>query len=127
MRKIREMAKMSNNFVFIEYLLLDLVDSVRDKSDEMHGMFSSFHEALSVTREEVEESEVAVNEVRLRFNKMWEANKDNSFGILFSNATELKKYAIHAALELLQVAAMADKEIAQHEELFEKEEQKNLF
>lgn len=72
--------------------------------------FVTQHEAESVLREELEEAEEQVNFVRDRYNRVWAGVKnrlDNEYQD--ARLQEVVIYAVNAAYELLQVAAVAHK------------------
>jgi len=77
----------------------------------IHGdRFYSLHEAESVIREEIEEAETEFSQVSGVFKVLWrniKANQDQS--IIKTDLNLIRKYAIHAAAELIQVAAMCEK------------------
>ena len=78
------------------------------RANKKFPQFSSPHEAYGVLREEIEEHEDDTKALTVNFNGLWSAIKSNSPSIS-GNAKQIKRAAIHAAAEAIQVAAMAQK------------------
>lgn len=75
---------------------------------EKHPAFNSSHEGYAVILEEVDEKD-AINDVSTLTGYLWNYVKTDCCEEQKCRAGMLKKYAIHAAAEAIQVAAMAQK------------------
>lgn len=74
--------------------------------------FHSLHEAESIIREELEESEESLELCRLRFDKeLHTAMRDNCNRRFSDAASYIQNYAIETALEAIQLAAMCAKSL----------------
>lgn len=82
-------------------------------------MYASKHEAYAVLKEEVEELQDAVNEVNTMLEYLWKKVKENED--VEDNLVYIVNAAQHAAVEAIQVAAVAVKA-----ELSEKDEELDL-
>lgn len=79
-----------------------------DRASEKHGeSFNSPAEAYAVIKEELEEAQENMESLSDSIDYFWESVKDNINTI--EDAEWIRKYALSAAAELIQVAAMAKK------------------
>lgn len=85
-----------------------------DRASEKHGeSFNSPAEAYAVIKEEVEEAQEHMQEVSTDLEEFWGSVKRNSSTI--GDAVWIREYALSAAAELIQVAAMAQKAMRGYE------------
>jgi hypothetical protein len=81
----------------------------------IHGAFNSTHEGHSVIREEVEEAEYEMEQIKGYVEHLWKLVKVNSFDIKvtrdINNKTldRIEEHSVRLACEAIQVAAMAKK------------------
>lgn len=91
-------------------LIQELIAEELETSRQIHETeFSGIHEAESIIREELEESEEALQEVRTQFEELHKRlREDDLFG--FIHATEdIYHDTLHTITELIQLAAMCKK------------------
>lgn len=86
-----------------------LADSELQRAIQEHPLFASDHEAESVLREEIEEATEDSAEIENQYYELWDAVRADDEQAAFEAANKIKHYAVYAAAELVQVAAMADK------------------
>lgn len=84
-----------------------LVNEELKEANKKYPLFHSDHEAYAVIKEEVEECEEDIRKIQMVLSYFWsntkrDKNSDNLIG-------GIKKIAMHAAAEAIQVAAMCDK------------------
>lgn len=92
-----------------------LVQSELDLASEQHGeRFHSAHEAYAVIREEQDEAECDMYSARESFIEFWKSVKKDTDGSLELKETE--NFAIDAACEFIQMAAMTRKAQRGYEE-----------
>ena len=101
-----------------------LVKREEEVANVIYPLFTNDHEAAAVIREELEELEEAVDLTRKRYHAYWMHIRNNE--VIEENDLErIKEAAVCAAVEAIQVAAMAQKGIQsmKHEnrEFYEKE------
>lgn len=84
-----------------------LVQKELAAANEKFPLFASNHEGYAVIKEEIEEAEECIYNVSVALKEVWKNTKSN-FGIDY-NVEALKSEAINGAIELIQVAAMAQK------------------
>ena len=90
-----------------------LVDKELKEANKNNPLFSSDHEAISVIREEIEETRDALNEVESDGIIQWEYIKNNAPGMDIEFVYErMYEDAVNVIQEGIQVAAMARKAIA---------------
>lgn len=84
-----------------------LVNEELKEANKKYPLFHSDHEAYAVIKEEVEECEDDMREMQMVLSYFWNRVKrdKNSDDIIQG----IKKIAMHAAAEAIQVAAMCDK------------------
>lgn len=88
-------------------LLQHLVNRELKEANKKYPLFSSDHEAYAVIKEEIEECEEDVQKMKMGLNCFWwKIKKDRKEDDLIIG---MKKLAMHAAAEAIQVAAMCDK------------------
>lgn len=84
-----------------------LVDKELEEANKKYPLFHSNHEAYAVIKEEIEECEDDMREMQMVLSYFWSKTKrDKNSDDLISG---MKKIAMHAAAEAIQVAAMCDK------------------
>lgn len=71
--------------------------------------FHSLHEGWAVLKEEIEETQEALDMVEDYFDKMWALTRDNDVAVVQTLAGRIRAKATLAAAEAIQVAAMAQK------------------
>jgi hypothetical protein len=97
-----------------------LVSKELASANEKFGPFNSAHEGYAVIKEEVEEAQENFDNVKIALDELWKMVKGNvpiiQLIINYENDSfdryhieALKSEAINAAVELIQVAAMAQK------------------
>lgn len=87
----------------VEYLVAKELES----ANKQFPPFCSHHEGYAVIKEELEEAEECTDSCKQRLTHIWLNTKHNrSNSDLIKN---LKKEAIDCAVEMIQVAAMAQK------------------
>lgn len=87
-----------------------LVRREEEVANVIYPLFTNNHEAAAVIREELEELEEAVDLTRKRYNAYWMHIRNNE--VVEENDLErIKEAAVCAAVEAIQVAAMAQKSI----------------
>lgn len=98
----------------MDKLIADVKELIQDEYVRATYKFgatnNSDHESYAVLLEEMEEAEVEVVEARVQLEKFWLLTKsDDSDMSKYSSLQELKRRAMLAVCELIQVAAMAEK------------------
>lgn len=84
-----------------------LVNEELKEANKKYPPFHSDHEAYAVIKEEVEECEEDVRKMEMVLSYFWSNTKrDKNSDNLIAG---IKKIAMHAAAEAIQVAAMCDK------------------
>lgn len=74
-----------------------------------HGSFSSEHEGYAVILEEVQETEQELEEIKRHLNFAWQYIKQDNSKASLELVNLIKKKAIFAACEAIQIAAMGEK------------------
>ena len=91
----------------VEEKVLELVEMELAAANEKHPPFASQHEGYAVILEEIEEAREPINALERHLGYAWNTIKNDS------NAKEriemCKHFAVWAACELIQVAAMCQK------------------
>lgn len=87
--------------------VIKLVEKELKSANEKFPLFQSDHEGYAVIKEEVEEAKEEVVWVKEKLECIWELIRKNKDATL--EAEFLKEFAIKGAIELIQVAAMAQK------------------
>lgn len=80
----------------------------------VHGLHHSRHEQYAVMLEEYEEAVEAGESVKSLLARMWNAVKDDNETIAAEHAARVEHFAICAAEEFIQLAAMAKKGVDAH-------------
>ena len=78
-------------------------------ANEIHALFASDHDGAGVIREELEELKDAMDGVEAYWDELWDCIKNDRDVEAYVSAGGLYDEAIHAAMEAIQVAAMAQK------------------
>ena len=91
-----------------------LVQKELESANQRFPMFRSDHEGYAVIKEEIEESEQALENTKVYLNLLWVGVKGNL--VRERNIKYLKRYAEELACEAIQVAAMAQKFIDSQKE-----------
>lgn len=91
----------------VEKEVCRLVENELAAANEIFPKFHSAHEGFAVIQEEIDEAKDDMQEIELHAKCMWESVKQNVS--CDNTATHIKKFAIRAACEAIQVAAMAQK------------------
>ena len=91
-----------------------LVQKELEAANQRFPMFRSDHEGYAVIKEEIEESEQALENTKVYLNLLWIGVKENL--VHERNIKYLKRYAEDLACESIQVAAMAQKFIDSQKE-----------
>ena len=91
-----------------------LVQKELESANQKFPMFRSDHEGYAVIKEEIEESEQALENTKVYLNLLWIGVKENL--VHERNIKYLKRYAEDLACESIQVAAMAQKFIDSQKE-----------
>ena len=86
-----------------------LADEELKRSYEKFPAFNSPHEGYAVLLEEIDEHEDDTQYIRVDKNTLWNAVKKNDKELSVAAINALKRDALHAAAEAIQVAAMAQK------------------
>lgn len=88
-----------------------LAESEYNRASNKYGkLFNSDHQAYAVMLEEFEEAEQEARFIELRMQELWKLIKaDLADSSKYSTLRALELYAINAACEFTQVAAMAKK------------------
>ena len=92
----------------------DIIESLAaeelvDANTKHEPRFNSPHEAYAVIKEELEEMQFEVNLCEGHFAEMWKSVKTDEDTYTKLQLKALKKRAIFAAQEAIQVVAMCDK------------------
>ena len=87
--------------------VIELIEKELKSANEKFPLFASNHEGYAILKEEIEEAKDEVVWVKEKLGCMWELIKKNHDATL--EAEFLKEFAIQGAVELIQVAAMAQK------------------
>ena len=86
----------------------EVVDNEFLRASKDHGTtFTSYHEGYAVLLEEFEEAQAELCGLERSVRHLWSAIKNDDMLPLYPY--EVKRYAVLAAAELVQVAAMAEK------------------
>ena len=94
-----------------------LVDKELAAANERFPQFHSQHEGWAVILEEVNELSAETALVEKTANELWEHIKSNKpSGLIEYDADWVRRYAINAACEAIQVAAMCQKFLKMEEE-----------
>lgn len=89
-----------------------LVGKELASANEQFPLFNSVHETYAIIKEELEETQDALAQAEKGLDKFWVGTKENlSQEWLSSSISDLRKNALQAAIEAVQVAAMCDKYI----------------
>ena len=92
------------------WMVEGLVDAELKRANSIHDpYFNSYHEAYAVILEEVEEAENEIDDLKRLMDAMWEHVKSDYDEAIVSLLPSIEAYAIHAAAEMIQVAAMTRK------------------
>lgn len=91
-----------------------LVQEELESANQRFPMFRSDHEGYAVIKEEIEESEQALENTKVYLRLLWIGVKENL--VHERNIKYLKRYAEELACEAIQVAAMAQKFIDSQKE-----------
>ena len=91
-----------------------LVQKELESANQRFPMFRSDHEGYAVIKEEIEESEQALENTKVYLKLLWIGVKGNL--VHERNIQYLKRYAKELACEAIQVAAMAQKFIDSQKE-----------
>lgn len=84
-----------------------LVNEELKEANKKYPLFHSDHEAYAVIKEEIEECEEDIRKMEMVLSYFWSNTKrDKNSDNLIEG---MKKIAMHAAAEAIQVAAMCDK------------------
>lgn len=84
-----------------------LVNEELKEANKKYPLFHSDHEAYAVIKEEVEECEDDMREMQMVLSYFWsKVKRDKKSDDIIQG---IKKIAMHAAAEAIQVAAMCDK------------------
>lgn len=87
-----------------------LVKEEYDRASEQHGeRFHSPHEAYAVILEELQEAAHEYENVRDFLKEFWYQTKKDSFLSCEFLAKDIQDFALRAAAEMIQLAAMAHK------------------
>lgn len=93
--------------------VIKLVEKELVSANKKFPMFASNHEGYAVIKEEIEEAEECMENILTAISEVW-INVKSNYGITYDNDA-LKCEAINGAIELIQVAAMAQKFIDSEE------------
>lgn len=74
-----------------------------------YGLTASAHEGYALIKEELEEAQDEITRVELMMGHLWTSIKCNEDSVFPHYLDQIKKTAILAACEMIQVAAMAEK------------------
>lgn len=94
---------------YVERLIPALVDAELKEANRQNPPFHSMHEGYAVLKEEVEETEEALEVVKDYLASMWRNIRRDDTPCVKIAAEYLEHRAIHMAAEAIQVAAMAKK------------------
>jgi ribosomal protein L37AE/L43A len=89
--------------------VLKLADEESQRSMIKHPLFNSTHEGYAVLKEEVEEAEIEMLNIKFELDNTWGYIKRDKTDNTLTHIKNLKNYAINLASESIQVAAMAQK------------------
>lgn len=87
--------------------VIKLVEKELKAANEKFPPFNSEHEGYAVLKEEIEEAEEYLNECKTWIESLWADIRQNEN--CMRNIYNLGSYATAGAIELIQVAAMAQK------------------
>lgn len=91
----------------VEGKVLELVEMELTAANEKHPPFASQHEGYAVIKEEIEEARAPINALEQHFGYAWDTIKHDASA---KERVEMcKHFAVWAACELIQVAAMCQK------------------
>ena len=94
----------------VENQVRELVEVELTSANELFPQFHSAHEGWAVILEEVNELSAETALVEKTANELWEHIKSNKpSGVIEYDADWVGRYAINAACEAIQVAAMCKK------------------
>lgn len=96
----------------VELQVLDLIDKELEYGKINHGLFKSKHEGYAVLLEEFEETKDELEALEIEINRIWDGVKCDKNAEEHQNAcNNAFKYAVRVAIEAIQTAAMARKNI----------------
>lgn len=91
----------------VEGKVLELVEMELAAANEKYPSFASQHEGYAVIKEEIEEARAPINALEEHFEYAWDTIKHDASS---KERVEMcKHFAVWAACELIQVAAMCKK------------------
>lgn len=90
----------------VENQVRELVKVELAAANERFPQFHSAHEGYAVIKEEIEETAEEIAHCNVLLDDLWDSIRDN---ISFRSVGDIKESAIQAAVEAIQVAAMAQK------------------
>ena len=93
----------------IEPLIHKAIASEYESANEKFPPFNSVHEGYAVLLEEVEEAKAEIERIEVYLNSLWLAVKRDYNKSCFASAYNVKRAAVRAMQELVQVCAMCDK------------------
>ena len=88
--------------------VIELVHKELESANKKFPMFKSMHEGYAVLKEEVEEAKDDMEWCEEKLKCAWELIKKND-DVALEEVEFLKEFAVSGAIELIQVAAMAQK------------------
>lgn len=91
----------------VEEKVLELVEMELAAANEKHPPFASQHEGYAVIKEEIEEARAPINALEQHFGYAWDTIKHDASAK--ERVETCKHFAVWAACELIQVAAMCQK------------------
>lgn len=112
----------------IENEVTRLADIELETAVEKWGLNHSNHESFAVIREEIDETESALQAVEYLAGRVWELTKQNATpNALREVYNNLYKESINLACEVIQVAAMARKGILSNIEIYREDNKQNAL
>ena len=93
----------------VENKIQELVQTELNSANEKFPLFNSPHEGYAVIKEELEECSENIFDMTSTLQLMWDGVKNNDAKTVADLVKDIRSFAVQAACEAVQVAAMCDK------------------
>lgn len=93
-----------------------LAEEELERANKIHPLFASDHEGYAVIREEIEEAIDSFEMMGKSFEEAWHEIREDDEEEARERVQDVRRFAQHAAAELMQVIATCDKFVKSQEE-----------